>query len=165
MLYGLAQNWLWNVSSYSLRKRKRTGHSFILISPLSYEISDNPPSPTALAFILMCPGGRHNITHSWRETLTIVKASALVYSCIMRIKQPIMSKISMSYFPQIWLFCAGNSSLEYSLYSGWVLCSTYTNAEFLKDVWVWCLFKSLFPTYSCLFQFTKQQVFGFSAAI
>lgn len=49
----------------------------------------------------MCHGGRHNTTHSWRETLTIVKASALVYSSIMRIKQPIMSKISMSYFPQI----------------------------------------------------------------
>lgn len=57
MLYGLAQNWLWNVSSYSLRKRKKTGYSFILISPLSYEISDNPPSPTALAFILCAREG------------------------------------------------------------------------------------------------------------
>lgn len=115
MLYGLVQNWLQNISSYSLRKSKRTGHSFVLTSPLSSEISDNSPSPTALAFIRMHPGERHSTSHSWRETLTIVKASALVYSHIIRIKQPLMSKFSVSYFPQICFLCALNSFWNKSL--------------------------------------------------
>lgn len=66
--------------------------------------------------------------------MTCVKGSAIVYIYIMRIKQTVLYKISMFYYPQIYLFCALNRSLECTLYSGWALSNIYISAQFLEDM-------------------------------
>lgn len=59
------------------------------------------------------------------------------------------------------------SPLEYSLYSNRTSSNTHIKAGYLGNVWVWVTtFKNMlfFSSFHGLFQFTRQQVFGFPAA-